>query len=99
MDIIVRRLPADRRGDDIVEPLLSDIDACVARGRNEIDASSMSEDVDIDMVPLPNAYVGALIETHDALYGESWKGKITGISHTAGEGEMPTTTLRIVRPI
>lgn len=99
MDIIAKRLPADKRGDDIVEPLLSDIDACIARGRNEIDAASMSEDVDIGMVPLPAAYVGALIETHDALYGESWKGKITGVSHSAGVDEIPTTTLRIVRPI
>jgi hypothetical protein len=99
MDIIVRRLPADRRGEDIVEPLLSDMTACIMRGRNEIDAASMSEDVDISMVPLPTAYVGALVETHDALYGESWKGKITGISHSASAGEMPTTTLRIARPV
>ena len=99
MDIIVSRLPADKRGDDIMEPLLSDVDACIARGRNEIDAASMSEDVDISMVPKASAYVGALIETHDALYGESWKGKIVGVSHSAGVEEIPITTLRIVRPV
>jgi hypothetical protein len=98
MDILVRRAPADRRGVDIVDPLLSDLGAALARGRNEIDAASQSENVDIGMVPLPSAFVGALVEVHDALYGESWRGKVSGITHRAGVGEMPSTTLRIVRP-
>ena len=74
MDIIVRRLPADRRGADIVDPLLTDLEVCLARGRNAIDAAAAHEDVDVSMIPLPAASVGMLIESHDALYGESWRG-------------------------
>lgn len=99
MDIIIRRLPADRRGEDIVDPLLTDLEAAIDCGRNAIDAASMSEEVDISMVPLPAAFVGGLIETHDALYGESWRGKITGIRHSVTQDGIPTTSLRIVRPV
>nr|WP_321465172.1 hypothetical protein [uncultured Desulfobulbus sp.] len=37
ISILVERLPADRTGDDIVDPLLTSETAALERGRNEID--------------------------------------------------------------
>ncbi|MBF0341538.1 MAG: hypothetical protein HQL95_11345, partial [Magnetococcales bacterium] len=41
---------------------------------------------------------GQLVEVHDALMGQSWRGKITSVSHSA-QGNKLTTSLEILRHV
>ena len=101
MDILVIRNGGDIQGPDILEPLLADTAAGVARGRIAIDAASARAEETLDVYMRPGIQLGDLIEVHDALYGESWRGKVSGITHSLSlpSDSIPTTTLRIERPI
>lgn len=79
----------------IVDPYLSDTVAAVQRGRNFLDSEDGVETVDLDVVYRPGFAKGQLVEVHDALQGEVWRGKIAGISYTIDT--VILVSLRIVR--
>lgn len=103
-DIFVQRGAGDRVGDEIVDPLLTDINVAIQRGRNEIDdQASGIIPVEVDAVHRTGVRAGQLAEFVDRPTGASWKGKITGVSHSVrkvkAEGPIEiTTTLQIDRP-
>lgn len=74
--IIVERSPADRTGDDIVEPLLTSEAAALERGRNEIDASATDRTVVTVTGPHRRwVQAGSLVEYHGRR--STWKGMVT----------------------
>jgi hypothetical protein len=98
IDVFVQRYTGDLRGPDIVDPLLTELGVVLARGRSALDSQALlQQTVQQEIVFRPGIRLGQLIETHDAMQGVSWKGKITGISHKIQSGKV-TTTLDIIRP-
>ena len=63
-------------------------------------ASNKAEEV-LDVYLRSGIRLGEIVEVHDSLYGVSWRGKVSGVTHTisADTGGVPTTTLRIERPV
>lgn len=98
IDVFVQRYAGDLRGPDIVDPLLTELNVALARGKTELDKQALlQQTVHQEVKFRAGVRLGQLVETHDALQGVSWKGKITGISHRIDSGKV-TTTLDIVRP-
>lgn len=98
VDIIVLRGAGDKRGPDIVEPLISEPVVAVERGRNELDLHSvLQQPIQMTTVFRTGVELGQLVEVVDAMQGEVWRGKITGISHRISGGAVQTT-LDILRP-
>ncbi|MBF0426469.1 MAG: hypothetical protein HQL66_11705 [Magnetococcales bacterium] len=83
-------------GEDISDPLLADTLAKFARGRAETDSGEILQDVSLTCLHRPGLLPGQLVEVHDATMGQTWRGKVTGVTHTAA-GPKLTTTLEIVR--
>lgn len=97
-DIIVQRGAGVRQGKDVIDPLLSTIGACLARGRMELDEHTEGlQPVSMLVLYRPGLLLGDLLEVYDAYYGTVWYGKLVGIEHTV-EGPEITTSLRVVRP-
>jgi hypothetical protein len=98
VDIIVLRGAGDKRGPDIIEPLIAEPIVAVERGRNELDTHSvLQQPIQMTTTFRTGVELGQLVEVIDALQGEVWRGKITGISHRISGGEVQTT-LDILRP-
>lgn len=97
-DIFVQRGAGDLQGEDIVDPLITTIGVAIQRGRNELDerASAMQE-VEVETVFRAGVRAGQLARFFDIQRGETWFGKITGVTHRVGGGEV-TTTLQVRRP-
>jgi len=98
VDIIVQRGDGDRPGDDIQEPLLSDLGAALARGRAEIDRATLHDERTMACNYQATVGNGELVQSHDSGQAETWRGKIIGITHEL-RGPAVTTTLRVWRPI
>lgn len=99
IDIFVQRGAGDRRGDDVVDPLMSALEPALARGRALLDENAvLQQPVQVTVKFRPDLRLGQLAEFHDALQGVSWKGKITGISHVIRSGAV-TTVLDTTRPV
>jgi hypothetical protein len=97
--IVVARYTGDRQGEDIVDRLLSSVDAQLSRGRAELDANAtLQQTVDLTIVYRQGLELGQLVEVHDALQGRSYRGKITGISHRIDGGQV-VTVLNILKPL
>ena len=97
--IFVTRGAGDKRGEDIVDPLLSTVEAQLARGTMELDANSTTpQTVNTTIVYRSGVGLGQLVEVHDAIQGQSYRGKITGVSHRIGSGAV-VSMLDIVRPV
>lgn len=97
--IFVTRYAGDKRGEDIVDPLLNTVEAQLARGTAELDAHSTTpQTVNLVTVYRPGVELGQLAEVHDAMQGVSYRGKITGISHRISSGTV-TSLIDIVRPV
>lgn len=97
--IIVTRGAGNKRGEDIADALLSTVEAQLARGTAELDAHSTApQTVNLSTVYRTGVSLGQLIEVHDALQGQSYRGKITGVSHRIDAGAV-TTVLDVVRPV
>ncbi len=76
ISILVERSPADRTGEDIVDPLLTSEAAALERGRNEIDAQYS----DRNMVTVTGPHrcwiqPGLLVQYHGLR--ASWRGMVT----------------------
>jgi hypothetical protein len=83
IDIFVVRDGSDGThvADTIVDPLLSDTQAAVQRGRNFLDENDDLEPVTLQINYRSGLERGQIVEVHDALQGGVWRGQITGISH------------------
>ena len=76
ISIIVQRSPADRTGDDIVDPLLASDSAALERGRNAIDATCSNRSVATATGPHRHwVQPGSLIEYHGT--NGTWRGLLT----------------------
>ncbi|MBF0137459.1 MAG: hypothetical protein HQL65_14575 [Magnetococcales bacterium] len=95
-EIICQRGAGDHHGEDISDPLLADTLAKLSRGRAEIDSGEILQEVSLTCLHRPGFLPGHLVEVHDAMMGQSWRGKITSVSHTA-DGPKLTTSLDILR--
>lgn len=79
MRITVFRLPGDKQGPDIVEPLLTTDPAGIARGAREIDHHSTNRSIERgNCVLMPYMPTGSLIHVTEAT--GSYRGKLTGFS-------------------
>lgn len=79
--IVVFRGVGDKKGQDIVEALLSSTSAKLERGRVELDEHAMPiQTVTMDVTYRPGVRLGQLVEVHDSTQGKSWRGKIAGIT-------------------
>lgn len=98
MDILCIRWNGDSPGEDIVEPLLSDVTAALSRGRAELDQGSLADQQDLTII-LQDIRLGTLIEVDDSEIGR-WKGKVIGVNHSAsidGDGNLSGETKITVR--
>ncbi|MBF0421884.1 MAG: hypothetical protein HQL73_02710 [Magnetococcales bacterium] len=96
--IICQRGDGAFRGPDISVPLLAGEEPMRSRGRAELDAGEILQKITIVCIHRPGVMPGQLVEVHDAMMGASWRGKITGVSHTA-DGKKLTTQLDILRNV
>lgn len=93
MDIVVIRGEGDAPGEDIVEPLLSTVEAALSRGRAELDQGSLADEQQLDVIS-QDLRLGQLIIVEDSVLGY-WKGKATAVTHTVNvddEGNLSATT-------
>lgn len=93
MDIVVIRGEGDAPGEDIVEPLLSTVEAALSRGRAELDQGSLADEQQLDVIS-QYLRLGQLIIVEDSVLGY-WKGKATAVTHTVNvddEGNLSATT-------
>jgi hypothetical protein len=96
IDIFVSRFAGDRRGEDIIEPLLTDLAPALSRGQVEIDRSAYMRSVQMSANFRPGLKTGQTVEVIDSLQGEAWRGKIVAID-SAIEGAKMSTRLTIER--
>jgi hypothetical protein len=96
--IVVFRGTGDKKGQDIVDALLSSTSAKLERGRVELDEHAMPiQSVSLDITYRPGVRLGQLVDVHDSTIGASWRGKITGIAHRITKTSH-VTELSIARP-
>lgn len=79
MDIVCIRDSGDHPGDDITEPLLSDVNAALSRGRMELDEGALADQQQLEC-PLFDLRLGKTLKVDDSFLGE-WSAKITSLSH------------------
>lgn len=97
-DIICIRGDGLSPGDDIVEILLSDVNAALSRGRAELDQGALADQQDLNII-LTDVRLGNLIEVDDSEIGR-WRGKVIGVTHSASideEGNLSGDTKITVR--
>lgn len=80
-DIIVIRGDGASQGEDIVDALLTTEQACIARGRTELDDASGLLKVVNECVYRDGTMLGEMVEVFDPLTGNLRRGKITSIEH------------------
>jgi hypothetical protein len=80
MDIVCIRGDGLHPGDDLVEPLLSTVEAALSRGRCELDEGSLADEQRLETV-LMDLRLGQIIQIDDTALGE-WRGKLTALSHS-----------------
>ncbi|MBI5058975.1 hypothetical protein HZB60_04215 [candidate division KSB1 bacterium] len=81
MQIEVARGAGDRPGPDIVDSLLTDMQAGFSRGMAELDDGMGLQTVRLTVVIRPALRPGLLIEVSGALQGSSWRGQIVNVEH------------------
>jgi hypothetical protein len=96
VDVVVVRYDGDRDGGELFDPLLASIDAAVARGTQEINASTPINTVTLQTVFRTGVRRGQLVEVLDAMQGVTWRGIVMGINHVV-EGPSVYTQLDIER--
>lgn len=98
VSLVVRRGSGSHPGDEISDPLITTLQVALARGRNELDErASGLQDVKVSMPYRPGIRMGQVVEVKETLFGDTWYGKIAGITHSFG-GDQQTTELSIKRP-
>jgi len=82
VDIVVRRLPGDICGDDIIDPLVSTELVALARGRNELDSlATIKVPVQLRTIYRSGVALGQLVEVQDSMQGLTYRAKIINIQH------------------
>jgi hypothetical protein len=98
-DVIVIRGMGNSPGPDIVDPLLTTVDACLARGRNELDEQASDlQDVEITIPFRANLRLGQVAQVSSLSSGELWYGKISGIKYTYDLADL-YATISIRKPL
>lgn len=104
IQVCVIRGFGDLQGPDVIDPLLSTENVAVERGRVELDKNSGLQEIqlttvfrDVDPLSTKEVRMGQIILVIDALQGEEWRGKISGIRHSATGGVI-TTDLTVQKP-
>lgn len=98
MDIVCLRGEGDAPGEDIVDPLLSDVSAALSRGRAELDQGALADQHLLEVV-IGDYRLGQLIEVDDTALGR-WRGKVISVSHNVTideQGNMTGTTALTLR--
>lgn len=80
VDIVVQRGAGSSPGDDVNDPLLTDLSAALSRGRAELDQGALA-DAPVLTIRLHAVRLGELIEVDDSALG-TWRGKVTNVTHT-----------------
>lgn len=80
MDIICLRGEGDRPGNDIVESLLSNVNAALSRGRMELDEGALADENQLETILL-DLHLGQTIQVDDSTLGY-FTGKLISLSHT-----------------
>jgi hypothetical protein len=96
-EIVVIRGAGDQEGPSIEDPYLTTTLAMIARGQHEIDDAADMDEVTLEAVFRSGLDVGQIVEVHDSSQGQTWIGKIVGISHAFTLAET-ISTLTIKRP-
>lgn len=96
IDIIVQRGAGDNPGEDIVDPLITELSVALSRGQVEIDRVAKGVPVTLQTKFRGNLMPGQLIEVVDALQGAAWRGKIVSVEHGV-DGPTLLTTLQVIR--
>jgi hypothetical protein len=96
IDIFVSRYAGDKRGPDVVEPLITAMAPALSRGQVEIDRNSPMRSVQLSANFKQGLKTGQTVEVVDSLQGEAWRGKIVAIDN-AIEGAKMTSKLTIER--
>lgn len=95
--IEVYRDAGDRRGNDVVDPLIGSVPCAVERGRVEMDAQAHPRTkVTMTIVYRSGLRPGQLVKAMD-LDGTWYIGMVTGVAHNLVAGKC-TTTLTIDKP-
>lgn len=80
VDIVVVRGEGTSPGDDISEPLLTDLAAALSRGRAELDQGALA-DAPALTIKLRDVRLGDIVEVDDSALG-IWRGKVTSVGHS-----------------
>lgn len=96
ISVTVQRDPANRRGPDISDPLITSEAVAVERGRNEIDANcSQRQLVTLDVMPVAGVRVNSLVEVQ-GIDVQPWRGMVTAIAiRVALDGDQLTRTMTL----
>lgn len=97
-DIIVVRGSGLSQGKDIIDSLLTTVQACQARGMMELDDASGTNPVVCECVYRDGLRLGQIVEVYDPLIASVQYGKITSITHTVSSGESILTRIQLVTP-
>lgn len=98
VSLVVRRGAGLHPGPDITDPLITTLQVALARGRNELDErASGLQDVQVSIPYRPGIRIGQIAEVVEALFGDVWYGKVSGISHSYSLASA-ITNLTIKRP-
>lgn len=92
----VQRGEGLRPGPDIIDPLMATPLVLLERGRAEIDANSGLQKVYLTCVYRGGVQAGQLVEVHDSLQGETYRGKIVGAAYRA-RGNAVTLEITLLR--
>lgn len=98
MDIVVIRGEGTSPGEDIVDPLLSEVSVALSRGRAELDQGALADEQQLD-VTLRDVRLGQLVAIEDSALG-AWRGKVTAVVHSVSvddEGNLSAQTSLTLR--
>lgn len=98
VDIVVIRGEGDKDGGLIESPLINTVEVALVCGRNAVDSNSKSRTVTVLAIHRPGMRLGNIVEIHDSLVGEVWRGKVIGIS-VSQPADIPILELKVQRPI
>lgn len=96
VDLIVVRGEGDRDGGEILDPLMATTAVALARGAQEVNASTPVNNVTLRTTFRPGVRLGQTVEVLDEMQGETWRGIIMGVSNVV-EGPVVYTQLDIER--
>lgn len=96
IDLIVQRGTGDNPGEDIVDPLITEISVALSRGQVEIDRTAKATPVTLQTKHRTDVFPGQMVEVVDALMGAAWRGKIVSVEHGI-EGPVLLTTLQVMK--